>query len=279
VFGSRDVVPVSVNSPSVGWAFPDWRELWQYRSLLASFVARDLTVRYKQTILGAAWAVLQPALITLVFTVFFSLLGTVPEHGVPFALFIYAALMPWTYYGNTISKLGGDLLAQQGLITKVYFPRLLIPLSSLFVGLVDMAIACAVLIGLMALYHVYPTWTIVMAPAFVGLVALAAFGLGVWLSALNVEYRDVQLVLPFLIQLLFFAAPIIYPLSLVPRNMRTLYSLNPMVGVAEGFRWTLLPNQPAPGQAALLSLGVSLVIALTGMIYFRHVEDRFVDVV
>jgi len=267
------------SEPSAGWRLPDLRELWQYRELLSSFIARDLKVRYKQTVLGAAWAILQPLLLMVVFTLFFSHVLRVSSGGVPYPVFAYIGLLVWTYFASTVAKLGSCLVEQQGLMTKVYFPRLVVPLSSLLVGLVDLAVASAVLGLLLAVYRIAPSPTMLAAPLFLAAAVVTALAFGLWLAALNVEYRDVQHLIPFVLQTWFFATPIFYPASLVPERYHVLFWLNPMVGVVEGMRWAVLGNVAAPDREALASIAAVLLVLFGGLLYFRHVEDSFADVV
>jgi lipopolysaccharide transport system permease protein len=272
-------VTVSINRPSKVWGFPDLPEIWRYRELLLSLVERELRVRYKQTVLGAIWVILQPLLTMLIFTLFFSHLVTIPIGNVSYAVFIYTALVPWIYFSNTLTRLGSGLLEQQSIITKVYFPRLLIPLSSLVAGLVDLGLAILVLAALLAFYRITPPTTVWAAPLFLAFTVLAAFSFGIWLAALNVEYRDVGQVIPFLIQIWFFATPIIYPAVLIRPSLRFLYGLNPMAVAVEGFRWSVLGVGTPPGHEAWISLAATLVVLGGGLVYFRQAEDSFADVV
>jgi lipopolysaccharide transport system permease protein len=272
-------IPVSVNHPSRPWGFPDLGEVWAYRELLHSFIARELKARYKQTALGAAWAVLQPFLLMLSFSIFFGLLVPLPTDGVPFSVFIYVALVIWIYFANTLTRVGGCLLEQQGIMTKVYFPRLLIPVGAVLANLVDFAFAFVVLVAMMAYYHIAPTTAVLMAPVFLVLAMLTAFAAGIWLAALNVEYRDVQQIIPFLLQVWMFAIPVFYPAALVRPSWRFAYDMNPLAGIVEGFRWSLLGVGTKPGLPLVLSLGIVALILVSGLLYFHHVEDTFADVV
>ncbi len=271
--------PVTVVEPASGWRLPDFGELWRYRDLLFFLALRDLQVRYKQTALGAAWAVLQPVFTMLVFSVFFGRLARVPSDGLPYPVFTFAALLPWQLFSYTLTQSGNSLVANERLLTKVYFPRLLIPMSSVVSGLVDFGIAFVVLLGLAAWYRIPPTAAILVLPLLVLFVVITAFAVGLWLSALNVQYRDVRHTLPFLTQLWLFVTPVAYPSSLVPERFRLVYGLNPMAGVVDGFRWALLKGAPAPGPMLLVSVGTVLVLLVGGLFYFRRMERSFADVV
>jgi len=272
-------VRLSVNQPAQGWGLPDVSELWAYRELLVSFCTRDLKVRYKQAALGAGWAVLQPFLLMVVFSLFFGRVLRVPTFGVPYPLFLFPGLIVWTYLANTLAKIGIGLVEQQATATKVYFPRLLIPLSGLVVGLVDLAVASVLLAGMMLFYHVAVTPSVLLAPFFVALAVATAFSVGIWLAALNVEYRDIQHVIPFLIQVWFFVTPVFYPVQLLEKRWWFVYGLNPMAGALEGVRWALFGTLPPEGLEVFASTGVLAAILLGGLIYFHFVEDRFADVV
>jgi len=264
--------------PSRGWVPLHLRDLWTYRELLFFLIWRDVKVRYKQTALGAGWAILQPFLLMVVFSVFFGRLLHVQSAGVPYPVFAYTALVPWTMFSNAVAQSGGSLVANQQLLTKIYFPRLLIPISATLGNLVDFVFAFAVLIGLMLYYGIAPTAAILLTPLLVLLAVVTALGVGLWLAALNVKYRDVRYVIPFLIQLWLFATPVAYSSSIVPAAWRPLYDLNPMVGVVEGFRWALLDTghlDPMFGLSAV----VAVVLLLGGLVYFRRTERTFADVV
>jgi len=265
--------------PTRGWVGIDFKDLWDYRELLFFLTWRDIKVRYKQTALGAAWAILQPFLTMVVFSVFFGNLAKVPSDGLPYPIFSYTALLPWQLFAYALSGSGNSLVANQRLITKVYFPRLVIPISSVLSGLVDFAIAFIVLVGMMLYYKVYPTWAIVTLPFFLLLAILTALAVGMWLSALNVQYRDVRYVIPFLTQFWLFLTPIAYPSSLVPEWIRPLYGLNPMVGVVEGFRWALLGNTNEVGPLVFVSAIVVVILLVGGVVYFKRMEKTFADVI
>jgi lipopolysaccharide transport system permease protein len=271
--------------PSRGWASLQLRDIWLYRELLYFLIWRDVKVRYKQTALGAAWAVLQPLLTMIVFTIFFGRLAGVGSDGLPYPIFSYAGLLPWTFFAESMAKSSASLVGSANLIKKVYFPRLIIPISSVLSGLVDFAFAFGVLIAMMAYYRVSPTFTILWLPAFLVLAMAAALGIGMWLSALNVEYRDVRYVVPFFVQIWLFVTPVIYPGSRVVAKLRALglpvwlYGLNPMAGVVDGFRWALLGAVPFPGPVILASAVVTCLLLVSGAVYFRRMERVFADVV
>jgi len=265
--------------PSRAWIALDLKSIWAYRELLYFLVWRDVKVRYKQTLLGALWAILQPFLTMVVFSIFFGRLAGVPSDGLPYPVFVYAALLPWQLFSYALNESGNSLIANQRLITKIYFPRLVIPVSAVLAGLVDFAIAFVVLIGLMAYYRIYPTLAILTLPFFILLAIATALAVGLWLSALNVEYRDVRYVIPFLTQFWLFLTPIAYPSSLVPEWLRPLYGLNPMVGVVEGFRWALLGTDVHIGVLTMVSVVVVVLLFLGGLIYFRRMERTFADVI
>jgi len=272
---SEDVFEIR---PSRGWVPLHLRDLWTYRELLYFLTWRDVKVRYKQTALGAAWAILQPFLIMVVFSVFFGRLLNVKSEGVPYPVFAYTALVPWQLFANSVTQSGGSLVSNQQLLTKVYFPRLLIPISATLGNLVDFAFAFAVLIGLMLYYGIVPTAAVLLTPLLVLLAVVTALGVALWLSALNVKYRDIRYVIPFLIQLWLFASPVAYSSSIVPASWRPVYDLNPMAGVVEGFRWALLGTghlDPMFGVSAL----VALTLLVSGLVYFRRTERTFADVV
>jgi len=272
-------VPVTVIEPSRGWVSLRLRALWRARELLYFLIWRDVKVRYKQTLLGAAWAILQPLLTMVVFSIFFGKLARMPSDGVPYPLFAYVALVPWTFFANGLILSSGSLVSNQTLLRKVYFPRLVIPISAVASGLIDFGIAFVVLLGLAARYGVTPTSHMLWLPALVLLALVTALGVGLWFSALNVLYRDIQYVVPFLVQVWLYATPIVYPSSLVPERWRTLYALNPMVGVVEGFRWTLLGTGTAPGPMILVSAAAALALMIGGLFFFRRMEKSFSDVV
>jgi lipopolysaccharide transport system permease protein len=265
--------------PSKGWISLGLKDLWQYRELLFFLTWRDIKVRYTQTALGAAWAVIQPLFTMLVFTLFFGRLAKVPSDGIPYPLFSYTALLPWQLFAYALTESSNSVVANERLITKVYFPRLVVPLASIFAGLVDFVIAFTLLIGMMVWYGVRPTWAILTLPFFVMLAIATALGVGLWLSALNVQYRDVRYTLNFIVQFWLFASPVAYSSTLVPLQWRPFYGLNPMAGVIEGFRWALLGKAQAPGAMLGVSVVVVGVILVGGLYYYRRMEKTFADVV
>ncbi|MER3424227.1 MAG: phosphate ABC transporter permease [Nitrospiraceae bacterium] len=272
-------VPVIFIRPSKGRVPLNLKDLWAYRELLYFLVWRDIKVRYKQTVLGVAWVVIQPVFTMIVFSIFFGWLAKVPSDGVPYPIFAYCALLPWQLFAYSLSESSNSLVANQNLITKVYFPRLVIPLSPTLAGLLDFLIAAVVLLGLMAYYGITPTGRVWALPLFVLLAIATALGVGLWLSALNVQYRDVRYTLPFLTQLWLFATPIAYPSSLVPEPWQTVYGLNPMVGVVEGFRWALLGTGSGPSLMLAVSVATTCGLLLSGLSYFRRMERTFADMV
>ncbi|MGH9873555.1 MAG: ABC transporter permease [Pyrinomonadaceae bacterium] len=266
-------------APSKGWVPLKLNDLWEYRELLYFLVWRDIKVRYKQTALGATWAIIQPFFTMVVFAIFFGHLAKVPSDGIPYPLFSFAALVPWTFFANGLSQSSNSLVGSGTLITKVYFPRLIIPLASVFSGIVDFVLAFLVLLAMMVYYGLVPTINILWLPLFLLLALTSSLGVGLWLSALNVEYRDVRYIVPFITQFWMLATPIGYPSSLLQQPWRTLYGLNPMVGVVEGFRWALLGTKTAPGPIIAVSSAAALIILITGAFYFRRMEKTFADLV
>jgi lipopolysaccharide transport system permease protein len=267
---------VFVIEPRSGWVPFDWRELWAYRELLGFLVWRDLKVRYKQTVLGAAWAILQPLMTMAVFTILFGRWANMPSDGLPYSLFAFAALIPWSFFANAFAATSGSLVGSTHLVSKVYFPRLLIPLSSLGAGLMDVVISLAVMLVMMQFYDVAMTWQLLALPLMIVLTLAIAFGVGAAASSLNVMYRDIRYVVPFLTQIWMFGSPVIYPVSLVPAEWRWAYYLNPMAGAIDGFRGALLGtpfNLPALGTSAI----VTVVLLWIGLAYFRRVEGRIAD--
>jgi len=264
--------------PTHGWVALRLYELWEYRELLYFLTWRDLKVRYKQTVFGVAWAIIQPLFTMIVFSLFFGKLAKVPSDGLPYPIFSYAALLPWNLFASSLGQSSNSLVNSANLIKKIYFPRLVIPLSSVLSGVIDFAIAFAVLLGMMVYYDIRPTPAIWLLPFFVLLTLIAALGVGVWLSALNVEFRDVRYVIPFLTQFWLFATPVAYPSSLLTGWWRILYGVNPMAGVVEGFRWALLGTQPPSAMIGVSAL-ISLAILASGVLYFRRMEKSFADLV
>jgi len=256
------------------------KELWNYRELLLFLTWRDINVRYKQTVIGATWAIIQPFMTMVVFTLFFGGLAAIPSDGLPYPVFSYAALVPWTFFANGLTLSANSLVGSSNLIKKIYFPRLIIPIATVFSGVVDFALAFGVLIILMLVYGIVPTINIIFLPAFLLLAFITSLGVGLWLSAMNVQFRDVRYVVPFLTQFWLFITPIAYPSSLIESDvLRALYALNPMTGVVEGFRWALLGTDTAPGPTILISTLVAVVLFISGLFYFRRMEKSFADVV
>ena len=275
----HEEIPIVHIKPAKGWTSLRLNEVWAYRELLYFFVWRDIKVRYKQTVLGAAWAIIQPFFTMVVFSIFFSHLAKVPSEGLPYPIFAYCALLPWNYFAGALDRAGNSLVGSANLITKVYFPRLVVPISAVLAGLLDFAIAFVVLIGMMLFYGVVPTVAVLTLPLFLMMALATALGVGLWLSALNVQYRDVRYAIPFLTQFWLFATPVAYPSSLVPGRWRALYGLNPMAGVVEGFRWALLGKTEAPGPLLGVSVVVVTLLFVGGLFYFRRMEKTFADVV
>lgn len=271
--------PLLVIEPSRGWVGLKLRELWEYRELVYFLIWRDVKVRYKQTALGALWAVIQPLFSMLVFTVVFGKLAKMPSDGIPYPLFSYAALLPWNYFAQGLSSSSDSLVGSANLIKKVYFPRLAIPAAAVCGGVVDFLIAFGVLLLLMAYFGVAPTGNVVWLPLFLLLAVATALGVGLWLSAMNVQYRDVKYTVPFLVQFWMYATPIVYPSSLLPEPWKTLYGVNPMAGVVEGFRWALLGVKTPPGAMLWVSVGAAVVLLVSGAFFFRRMEKTFADVV
>jgi lipopolysaccharide transport system permease protein len=266
-------------APSTRGATPDWGEIWAYRDLLYFLTWRDVKVRYKQTALGAAWAVLQPLSTMIVFSIFFGALARVPSNGIPYPVFAYTALVPWTFFANAVIQGSNSLVDQEALLTKVYFPRLIAPAAAVFAGFIDVAIASVVLVGLMLFYGIVPSAAILTIPLFVLFAAATALAVAIWLSALNVRFRDVRYTLPFLVQIWLFASPVAYPSSLVPAPWSLVYSLNPMTGVVDGFRWALLGDVRPPGLGLAVSVVVVALLLIGGLRYFRRVERSFADAI
>lgn len=276
---AQDELPITRIEPSRGWVSLRLHELVEYRELLFFLVWRDIKVRYKQTALGASWAIIQPFFTMVVFSLFFGKLAKVPSDGIPYPIFSYAALVPWTFFATGLTQASNSLVGSQNLIKKVYFPRLTIPIATVLSGVVDFVLAFVMLLGMMVFYHITPTINTLWLPFFLLLALATSLGAGLWLSAMNVEYRDVKYVVPFLTQFWMFATPVAYPSSLLHGWWRTLYGLNPMVGVVEGFRWALLGSGHAPGAMVVASSIAALVLLVSGAFYFRRMEKTFADVV
>lgn len=260
-----------------GWSLPNIGEIWNFRELLWILVTREIKVKYKQTAIGVSWALLQPFLTMVVFTVIFGKLGSIPSDGLPYPVFVMTALLPWQLFAKAIAQGSVSMVTLGGMMGKIYFPRLIAPLSAVLAGLVDFAVSLGILLALMVWYQVLPGWEIFLAPLFILLGLLSALAIALWLSAINARYRDVQQAMPFLIQIWMFLTPVIYPTSLIPEKWRWLYALNPMVSVIDGFRWSLLGVRP-PELASLLLSSISvLFLAIGGFIYFARFEKNFVD--
>jgi lipopolysaccharide transport system permease protein len=271
--------PVVKIEPRCSWLALDLPELWAYRELLYFFVWRDIKVRYKQTVIGAAWAVLQPVLTMIVFSVFFGKLAKIPSGGLPYPIFYYCALLPWMYFSSAMQGATNIVVDNQRVITKIYFPRVILPIASVLPGLLDFAISFGVFLVMIAYYRLVPTTAIIWLPAFLLLAVLTALGVGLWLSALNALYRDIRYVVPFLVQFWMFASPVAYPSSLVPVKWRWLYGLNPMAGVIDGFRWVLTGQGQPSGILLAFSSAAVAVLVFSGLVYFHAVEGTMADVV
>jgi len=271
--------PITVIEPKKGWVPIDLKEIKEYRELLYFLTKRDIKVRYKQTVLGGLWAVIQPVFTMVVFTLFFGRLAKIPSDGIPYPIFVYAGLLPWTYFANALSNSGNSLVGSANLITKVYFPRLIVPASASLAGLLDFFIAMLVLGVMMVYYQVIPGFSIFLFPVLVGLTLLCSLGVGLWLSALNVQYRDIRYVIPFLVQIWMFMSPVIYPVSMVNKKYQWLLALNPMGGVIKAYRASLLGHQPIDWSLLSLSTAIILMLFISGLYYFRSMERVFADVV
>lgn len=275
---ASEPVPLRIASPQ-GWLELELGELWQRRELLYFFVWRDLKVRYKQTLIGAGWVILQPFLTMLLFSLFFGTLAKMPSGGLPYPVFYYAGLLPWVYFAGAVTSAANTIVEHQRAITKIYFPRLILPLSAVLSGLMDFAISFTLLIAMMFYYRMAPGPAVLLLPLFLLLPLATALAAGLWLSALNAMYRDVRYVVPFLVQFWMFASPVAYPSSLVPRKWQWLYGLNPMAGVIESFRWALTGHGQAPDRLLLASAGAVLVFLTGGLVYFQKMEGTIADVV
>jgi lipopolysaccharide transport system permease protein len=271
--------PIRRLRPPRGWRAIDFREVWEYRELLWTMARRDISVRYKQTALGAIWAIIQPFFTMVVFSIFFGRLGKIPSDGLPYPVFTFAALLPWQLFAHSLTESSNSLVANSNLISKVYFPRLVIPISSILSGLVDFFIAFVILALLMLAYGIVPSTAVLTLPFFIVLAIASALAVGLWLSALNVQYRDVRYAIPFLTQCWLFLTPVAYPSSLVPERWRALYGLNPMAGVVEGFRWALLGSTDTPGPLLIVSVLATTALLGGGLFYFRRTERTFADLV
>jgi len=265
--------------PKKGWQLVDFKELSEYRDLFYFLVARDIKVRYKQTVLGGLWAIIQPFFSMIVFTLFFGRLAKMPSDGIPYPVFNFSAMVAWTYFANAVTNSGNSLITNTNLISKVYFPRLIAPLTPVLAGLLDFSIAFIVLILMMFYFRIYPNIMILYLPLLVILMMLTASEVGMLLAALNAKYRDIRYIIPFLVQLWLFASPVVYPASMLPEKYRLVYALNPMVGVIEGFRSVLLGTIAFPKQILLISTLVSVILFIAGMFYFKQTERYFADII
>jgi lipopolysaccharide transport system permease protein len=274
----EDSPPRTRREPPKGWAWPRIRELWEHRELVFFFAWRDIKVRYRQTVMGALWAIIQPFFTMVIFSLFFGRLAKVPSDGLPYPIFTYAALVPWTFFANALTQASNSLVVSANMVKKIYFPRLALPIATVLAGVVDFLLAFVVLLGMMLYYGLVPTINAVWLPLFLLLALVASLGVSLWLSALNVLFRDVHFTLPFLTQAWLFLTPIAYPSSLLSEPWRTVYGLNPMAGVVEGFRWALLGTGPAPGPMIMASSLVALLLLVSGALYFRRMEQSFADV-
>ena len=273
-----DITVTTIIEPSRGWIPVNLRDLWRYRELLYFLTWRDVKVRYKQTLLGFAWAIIQPFFMMIVFTLFFGNLAKIPSEGLPYALFVYSALLPWTLFSAGVTRSSSSIVNETNLVKKVYFPRLIMPLAGILSPVVDFTIAFTILIGMMFYYGYVPTVNIILLPGFILLALMTALGVSLWLSAINAKYRDVHYTVPFLIQIWLFASPIVYSSSLLPEKYQLIYGLNPMAGVIEGFRWVLLGTDP-PGQLISVSVIIVILVLISGAFYFRRQEKSFADVI
>ena len=271
-------VPITVIERKPGWRLIDWKELWQYRDLFLFLIWRGIKVRYAQSAIGIGWAIIQPVFSMLVFTVVFGKLARIDSEGVPYAIFSFAALVPWTYFSNALTDGTASLVTSANMISKVYFPRAVLPLSAVVAKLLDFSIAMVLLFGLMAWFRTVPNLGILMLPLLILLMILTAAGLGMWLTALAIQYRDVKHAMTFVVQLLMYAAPVVYPTSLIPQRYQLLYAINPMVAVIEGFRSALLGTRPMPWDFIAVGTASALVVAFSGALYFRQKERLFADV-
>ncbi len=271
--------PSFVIKPRKGLFQLDLKSIWQYRELLFFLVWRDVMVRYKQTAIGAGWAILQPLITMMIFTLIFGNLAKIPSDGIPYPIFSFAALLPWSYFSLALARSSNSVVGSSNLVTKIYFPRLLIPIAASLAPMVDLFFSFLLLLVLMAWFHVVPSWGLLALPAFVGLAVATALAVGLWSSALNVRYRDVGHTIPFLTQVWMYASPVAYPLSLVPEKWKLLYSLNPMVGVIEGFRWALLGKESPDFRVMAGSTAVVIIMLLGGIVYFKRMERTFADII
>jgi lipopolysaccharide transport system permease protein len=264
---------------SKGWRFLDLEEIWHYRELLYFLAWRDIQIRYKQTAIGVLWVVVQPVASILVFSLFFGRLAKIPSNGVPYPLFVFAALLPWQVFSRAMMEASNSLVTDQRLVSRAYFPRILVPVASVTAALFDFGITFLLFLGLMLAYGIHPGINILFLPIFLFLMTATALGVSFWLAPLNIEYRDVAYVLPFLTQIWLFLTPVVYPSTLVPEKWRFLYGMNPLAGVVEGFRWALLGTGPGPSPMLFASSAIAIILVITGIVWFRSRERTFTDAV
>ena len=272
-------IPFLRIEPSRGWRDLGLGELWDYRGLLYFLVLRDIKVKYKQTVIGVGWAVIQPLFTMVVFTLFFGKLAKIPSDGIPYPIFSFAAIVPWGFFANGLSQASGSLVGGGGLIKRIYFPRLIIPIAAVLSGSVDFLLAFAILLVMMAYFGITPTVAVVWVPMLLLLAVVTSLGVGLWLSALNAQFRDIRYAVGFVVQIWLYCTPIAYPSSLLPEKWQVIYGLNPMAGVVEGFRWALLGTDTVPGPMLIVSASVSFTLLVTGGYYFRRMEKNFADVI
>lgn len=277
--GETPIRPFVMVQPRTGLFQLDLAQVWRYREMLYFLVWRDVILRFKQTVVGAAWVILQPIITMLIFTLIFSRVAKIPSDGIPYPVFAFTALLPWTYFSQALARSSGSVVNNSNLVTKIYFPRLLIPLAASIAPAVDLVFSFLVLLALLAWFRIALTWTILAIPLYLGLAVMTALSIGLWFSALNVRYRDVGNIIPFLIQVWMYASPVVYPVRMVPEKWRVLYSLNPMVGVIEGFRWAVFGKQSPDFMMTAMSATVVLVLMFGGIVYFKRVERTFADVI
>jgi lipopolysaccharide transport system permease protein len=271
-------LPRTRREPSKGWVWPKLRELWEFRELLFFFAWRDIKVRYRQTVMGVLWAIIQPFFTMVIFSLFFGRLANIPSDGLPYPVFSFAALVPWTFFANALAQASNSLVVNANMVKKIYFPRLALPIATVLAGVIDFVLAFIVLLGIMLYYGLVPTINIIWLPLFSLLALITSIGVSLWLAAMNVQFRDVRYTIPFLTQAWLFVTPIAYPSSLLPEPWRIVYGLNPMAGVVEGFRWALLGTDTAPGEMIIVSSLVALTLFISGAFYFRRMEQSFADV-
>jgi len=276
---SREHQRITVIAPPEGVLAIDFAELWSYRELLLLLIWRDATVRYKQSVVGIGWALIQPVMMMIIFTLVFGHFAGLPSEGVPYPVLALSALLPWNYFARSLSDSSNSLVGSSALVTKIYFPRVILPLSKVFSGLIDFAIAFVLLIAVMIWYRIAPSWRIITLPAFTAMAILVALAVGLWMTALNVRYRDVTFIVPFLVQLWMYASPVAYSTSIVPARWRWFYALNPLTGVIDGFRWALLGRTAPRLDTIAISLAIVVVIFFSGLYYFRRTERTFADII